>query len=58
MFFEVWRSPDKKLDIGSRFREVYKLDPAESKAWEMSARVDPTVARLPKRSFYCKWLGL
>ncbi|XP_056426618.1 uncharacterized protein LOC130367817 isoform X2 [Hyla sarda] len=45
-----FKKPDSRLELGSRFRAVYKLDPSESESWENPAKVDRPVARLSRRT--------
>lgn len=47
-----WKRPDKRLDVGPRFKSLYKLDPAASEEWELPSKVDPAISRLSKRSFF------
>ncbi|XP_069841352.1 lamina-associated polypeptide 2-like [Dendropsophus ebraccatus] len=47
-----WAKPEKKADLGSRFKSVYKLDPGCSEAWDSTPSVDLAVARLSKKSMF------
>lgn len=49
-----WKHPDKRVDLGSRFKSVYRPDPADYDKWDTPAKVDLAVANLSRRSFFTR----
>ncbi|XP_069800309.1 ADP-ribosylation factor-like protein 6-interacting protein 4 [Dendropsophus ebraccatus] len=47
-----WKRPDKRVELGSRFKSVYRLDPAESELWAKPSQVDTAVVKLSKATLF------
>ncbi|KAG8571887.1 hypothetical protein GDO81_011817 [Engystomops pustulosus] len=47
-----WSKPDKRIDLGPRFKSLYRVEESAYKKWENIPKVDLAVAQLSKKAIF------
>ena len=51
-FKKDWANPDRRSDVGARFKTTYRLDSKCSSEWENPPKLDLAAARMVKKSLF------
>ncbi|XP_056395828.1 uncharacterized protein LOC130291273 isoform X2 [Hyla sarda] len=52
MLVEGWEKPERKLDLGSRFKSLYRVDPSVMEKWENPPKPDLPVVKLVSKAIF------